>query len=260
MFHSSTMKILPLSSFLVVLIVAQDAKTMVFPFPGNGSAAESSGSVESTFPPDMTRSSEPLARPPTVPANYYLPAPQRTFIHHRSENVPYVYEHPYFGYHPVAHSIDYPVGPSSKQLVIVSFIGLLLLFAVIQNTIATVKRRDILTDALSVRKKRELYAAYDFNSATPEQEDVLDEDARVRCIQRTVCLENRRLLKAFGAAGKILAKYLTRGVEKSLKSTSGWDRLVRDAGEAGIRGEDCQVLYRDCEEEVASKDSRLTGT
>lgn len=90
--------------------------------------------------------------------------PQRMFIHHRSESVPYVYEHPHFGY-PVAHSIDYPVAPSSKHLVIVSFIGLLLLFAIIQNTIATVKRREMLTDVLSARKKRELYAAYDFNSA-----------------------------------------------------------------------------------------------
>lgn len=91
-------------------------------------------------------------------------APQRTFIHHRGENVPpYVYDNPHFSY-PVAHSIDYPLGPSSKQLVIVSFIGLLLLFAVIQNTIVNAKRRDILTDVLSARKKRELYAAYNFDS------------------------------------------------------------------------------------------------
>ncbi|XP_017787993.1 PREDICTED: uncharacterized protein LOC108570617 [Habropoda laboriosa] len=249
------MKILPLSSLFVASIIAQDVKTMVFPFSGNGSAAESPSSIESTFRPDMTRSSEPLARPPTVPANYFLPSPQRTYINHRSDSLPYVYEHPHFGYHPVAHSIDYPVGPSSKQLVIVSFIGLLLLFAIVQNTIATAKRRDILTDALSARSKRELYSAYHFNSVTPEQEDVLNEDARIRCIQRTVCLENRRLSKAFGATGKILAKYLTRGVEKSLKPTSGWDRLVRDAGEAGIRGEDCEVLYRDCEE-----DRRSMGT
>lgn len=165
----------------------------------------------------------------------------------------YVYDHPHFGY-PVAHSIDYPIGPSSKQLMIVSFIGLLLLFAVIQNTIVNVKRRELLTDVLSARRKRELYASYNFDSATPEQEDVLDEDGRVRCIQRTVCLENRKLLKAFGATGKILAKYLTRGVEKSLKPSSGWSRLVRDAGEAGIRGEDCEVLYRGCDEQqVPSK-------
>lgn len=75
----------------------------------------------------------------------------------------YVYDHPHFGY-PVAHSIDYPVGPSSKQLMIVSFIGLLLLFAVIQNTIVNVKRRELLTDVLSARRKRELYASYNFDS------------------------------------------------------------------------------------------------
>lgn len=91
-------------------------------------------------------------------------APQRPYIHLRSDNVPaYVYNHPHFGY-PVAHSIDYPVGPSSKQLMIVSFIGLLLLFAVIQNTIVNVKRRELLTDVLSARKKRELYASYNFDS------------------------------------------------------------------------------------------------
>lgn len=47
-----------------------------------------------------------------------------------------------------------------------------------------------------------------------------------------------------------------RGVEKSLKPSSGWFRLVRDAGEAGIRGEDCEVLYRGCDEQqVPSKDT-----
>ncbi|XP_003486463.1 uncharacterized protein LOC100748281 [Bombus impatiens] len=249
-----TTKALPLLSAFTVSIVAQDTKTTVFPFSGNGSVLESPSREESTLRPDMTRSSELLARPPTlpIPVNNYLLAPQRTFIHHRGENVPpYVYDNPHFSY-PVAHSIDYPLGPSSKQLVIVSFIGLLLLFAVIQNTIVNAKRRDILTDVLSARKKRELYAAYNFDSVTPEQEDVLEEDARVRCIQRTVCLENRKLSKAFGATGKILAKYLTRSVEKSLKSSSGWFRLVRDAGEAGVRGEECEVLYRGCDEEVSS--------
>lgn len=39
---------------------------------------------------------------------------------------------------------------------------------------------------------------------------------------------------------------------KSLKS-SGWDRLVQDASEAGIRGEDCDVLYRDCEESLKDR-------
>lgn len=85
-------------------------------------------------------------------------------MHHRSDSLPpYVYEHPHFGY-PVAHSIDHSVGSSSKQLVIVSFIGLLLLFAIIQNTIAAVKRRDIGTDVLSAREKRDIYASYDLNS------------------------------------------------------------------------------------------------
>lgn len=42
-----------------------------------------------------------------------------------------------------------------------------------------------------------------------------------------------------------------KDIEKSL--ASGWDRLVRDAGAAGIRGENCDVLYRDCEIPVTKK-------
>lgn len=53
---------------------------------------------------------------------------------------------------------------------------------------------------------------------------------------------------------RIQARFFRRyGVEKSLKPSSGWDRLVRDAGAAGIRGEDCDVLYRDCDAPVTRK-------
>lgn len=51
-----------------------------------------------------------------------------------------------------------------------------------------------------------------------------------------------------------------RSVEKSLKPSSGWNRLVEDAGEAGTRDEDCGVLYRDCEESVSSKDHGASKT
>ncbi|XP_076674206.1 uncharacterized protein LOC143372144 isoform X1 [Andrena cerasifolii] len=252
----SFLSILSVSTF-PVSIAAEDAKATVFPSAGNGSVAEPASGFGADPRADMTSLSQPLERPFVVTTNQFLPgnsfvSPQRTFIHHRSDSLPYVYGHPSYGY-PVAHSIDHPVGPSSKQLVIVSFIGLMLLFAIIQNTIVAVKRRDI-SGALSARDKRDLYAAYNFNSVTSEQEDVLNEDARVRCIQKAVCVENRKLVKAFGAVGKILAKYLTRSVEKSLKPSSGWNRLVEDAGEAGTRDEDCNVLYRDCEESVSSKD------
>ncbi|XP_053988061.1 uncharacterized protein LOC128881244 [Hylaeus volcanicus] len=233
-------RVLPIMSTIAALIAAQDTTSMIYPLVENGSSSER---FEPSVRSDLARPGETLARPLTASMNHFVHAPQRTFIDHRSD-LPYVYEHPYFGY-PMAHSIDHSVGPSSKQLMIVSFIGLLLLFAVITNTIAATKRRD-LTEVLSGREKRDIYAAYDFNSVSPEQKDVLNDDARVRCIQKTVCLENRKLSKAFGVTGKILAKYLTRTVGKSLKSTSGWDRLVEDAGEAGIRDEDCDVLYRDC--------------
>ncbi|XP_012524480.1 uncharacterized protein LOC105829941 isoform X1 [Monomorium pharaonis] len=179
-------------------------------------------------------------------------APQRTFLHHRSENIPYAYEYPNVAY-PVSHSIEHSIGPSSKQLVVVSFIGLLLLLAIIQNTLSAVKRKDAIMDLLSSRQKRDVYATHDFRSVTPEEEEILNSDARVRCIQRTICLENRKLFRDLGAPGKMLAKYLTKDVEKSFKSSSGWDRLVRDAGAAGIRGENCDVLYRDCEIPVTKK-------
>ncbi|XP_076674207.1 uncharacterized protein LOC143372144 isoform X2 [Andrena cerasifolii] len=228
----SFLSILSVSTF-PVSIAAEDAKATVFPSAGNGSVAEPASGFGADPRADMTSLSQPLERPFVVTTNQFLPgnsfvSPQRTFIHHRSDSLPYVYGHPSYGY-PVAHSIDHP------------------------NTIVAVKRRDI-SGALSARDKRDLYAAYNFNSVTSEQEDVLNEDARVRCIQKAVCVENRKLVKAFGAVGKILAKYLTRSVEKSLKPSSGWNRLVEDAGEAGTRDEDCNVLYRDCEESVSSKD------
>lgn len=49
-----------------------------------------------------------------------------------------------------------------------------------------------------------------------------------------------------------------RDIEKSFKSPSGWDRLVRDAGAAGIRGDDCDVLYRDCDIPVTRKIRKIS--
>jgi len=80
--------------------------------------------------------------------------------------MPYGYEYSNMGY-PVAHSLDtsaHSMVPS-KQLVIVSFIGLLLLLAIIQNTLSAAKRRDAITDLLSSRQKRDVYAVHDFHSA-----------------------------------------------------------------------------------------------
>jgi len=47
--------------------------------------------------------------------------------------------------------------------------------------------------------------------------------------------------------------FCRKDIEKSFKLSSGWDRLVRDAGAAGIRGENCDILYRDCEIPVTKK-------
>ncbi|XP_036139036.1 uncharacterized protein LOC105829941 isoform X2 [Monomorium pharaonis] len=220
---------------------------------GEGGAVDAieKGERERRVPP--TSPPPPQQQPQSMlPSDYFFSAPQRTFLHHRSENIPYAYEYPNVAY-PVSHSIEHSIGPSSKQLVVVSFIGLLLLLAIIQNTLSAVKRKDAIMDLLSSRQKRDVYATHDFRSVTPEEEEILNSDARVRCIQRTICLENRKLFRDLGAPGKMLAKYLTKDVEKSFKSSSGWDRLVRDAGAAGIRGENCDVLYRDCEIPVTKK-------
>lgn len=60
-----------LNAFAVSFLV-QDAKTTVFPLPGNGSVLESSARVETALQPDMTRSSELLAHPSTAPVNNFL--------------------------------------------------------------------------------------------------------------------------------------------------------------------------------------------
>ncbi|KYN01633.1 hypothetical protein ALC62_07605 [Cyphomyrmex costatus] len=255
------MKIFPIFCTFAVLIAGQDTKTVVFPpTSGNGSSLGMENKIEPVLQSDMTRAilatlapPPPSPQPqPMLPSDYFFPVPQRAFLHHRSENIPYGYEYPNVAY-PVAHSIEHSVGPSSKQLVIVSFIGLLLLLAIIQNTLSAVKRKDAIMDLLSSRQKRDVYVTHDFHSVTPEEEEILNSDARVRCIQRTICLENRKLFRDLGAPGKMLAKYLTKNIEKSFKLSSGWDRLVRDAGAAGIRGENCDVLYRDCEIPITKK-------
>lgn len=41
--------------------------------------------------------------------------------------------------------------------------------------------------------------------------------------------------------------YRRNDVENSVQISSGWARLIKDAGEAGLRGENCNVLYRACD-------------
>lgn len=91
-------------------------------------------------------------------------APQHTFLHHRSESAPpYGYEYANNIAYPVAQPMEHSVAPT-KHLLIVSFIGLLLLLAIIQNTLSAVKRKDALMDLLSSRQKRDLYVTHDFHS------------------------------------------------------------------------------------------------
>ncbi|XP_011313188.1 uncharacterized protein [Fopius arisanus] len=181
----------------------------------------------------------------SVPPSYYIPAPLYPPVsHYRNvEWTPYGY--PEFGYQ-VAPSLNNQIAVPAKYVSVALFIGLLTLFAIIQGAMMVSKHRESM-DSLLARKKRDLLVSTDFYHMTREQQDVLDIDARIQCIQWTICLENRQLLKYLGPVGSKLAKYLTRSVGKSVKSaSSGWDRQVEDAGAAGLRGDDCSVLYRDC--------------
>ncbi|XP_011493805.1 PREDICTED: uncharacterized protein LOC105359028 [Ceratosolen solmsi marchali] len=207
---------------------------------------------------------------PFVPANYYLPGDHFTTPpnEYRSEHYNYPFDSAYAYPVPQPPPIDSSLIPTTKHFVIVSFIGLLLLFAIIQNSIISAKRKDALVEVLSNRRKRSIMVSTDFSPMTPEVETTLNEDARVRCIQRTLCYENRKLHEDFGYIGNILGKYLTqrkkkikarekncfrnllllrRHMQGYLKEFSpSWDRLVMDAANAGMRGEDCNVIYRDC--------------
>lgn len=73
----------------------------------------------------------------------------------RSENFPYIYDavssYQYPIYH---HNPEQSVGPTSKHFLVVGFIGMLLLFAILQNTLMSAKRKDGLLDVS--RRKRDL--------------------------------------------------------------------------------------------------------
>ncbi|XP_048510389.1 uncharacterized protein LOC112694991 isoform X2 [Athalia rosae] len=234
-------------------------------------------------PSVFSETQHPL-QPVNFASSYYPQPPGQNFNHNegtsqRMEYFPYPYEVGSAGgdIHHVsaAHNTENALGSITKHFATVSFIGLLLLFAIVQNSISASTRKDALVD---VRKKRDVIGLNELNPMvlkkqnitiqivhyqkiihafyctvfrysifqTPEQKDVLSEDAKIRCMQRLLCLENQKLRKHLGVTGKKLAKYLTRTVKNSVKKSFGWGRLLEDAGQAGLRGEDCRILYRDC--------------
>lgn len=116
-------------------------------------------------------------------------------------------------------------------MAIALFIGLLTLFAIIQGFMMTAKGKEI--DVFQSRKKRDLMGLSDIAhmvmnlntticfvfieklllnffifTQTHEQLDILRNDVKVRCIQRTICQESSQLRKDFGPKGVKLAKYL----------------------------------------------------
>lgn len=73
----------------------------------------------------------------------------------RSENFPYIYDAVTSYQYPIYHqNSEQSVGPTSKHFLVVGFIGMLLLFAIIQNTLMSAKRKDGLLDFS--RRKRDL--------------------------------------------------------------------------------------------------------
>ncbi|XP_046630054.1 uncharacterized protein LOC124310286 [Neodiprion virginianus] len=193
--------------------------------------------------------SETQTPPPNFVSSHYLSGQgfnRNGAVALRSEYFPYPYEvgPPVEDAHPVfpTQNTENALASIKKHFAIVSFIGLLLLFAIVQNTISASREKE----ALSLREKRDVVAIHGTDPMLPEIEDVLSEDTKIRCMQRTLCLENKKLGQHLGRTGKLLAKYLTRTVEISLEASSGWYRLLEDASQAGLRGEDCRILYRDC--------------
>ncbi|XP_023316555.1 uncharacterized protein LOC106658227 [Trichogramma pretiosum] len=206
---------------------------------------------------------------PFMPANYYLPVNDEPTIGNnygtaaatefRSDHYPYPFDPPTAYAYPIAAQpqVDTSLIPTAKHFVIVSFIGLLLLFAIIQNSIAAAKRKDALVEVLSNRRKRELDEAnYQLLQQPAEAELTRKEDLRIRCVQRNLCLENRKLREDLGVFGKVLAKYLTRSVQGSLREiSSDWDDLVEDAASAGLKGDDCYQVYDNCEANSSDVDN-----
>ncbi|XP_015607963.1 uncharacterized protein LOC107273879 isoform X1 [Cephus cinctus] len=199
-----------------------------------------------TSHPEVTQASsvQGVGTPSLSASSYYMPGLYQPQL--RREYFPYHFENTGYNFHVAQHPAEHSLAPTAKHFVIVGFIGLLLLFAILQNSIVAAKRKDVLIDLLSTRRKRDLIRTSGLEPTNPAEREILNDDARVRCIQKIVCLQNRQLIRELGNAGKQIADYLTRNVERSLDRSSGWDRLVRDAGSSGLRGDDCEVLYRDC--------------
>ncbi|XP_066588054.1 uncharacterized protein [Prorops nasuta] len=225
----------------VVTKAGDDAKATLANRSNDSNLDSVSKEFNSYRPSDMTAKAAASQMPPltalmspSLPSPQYLPAiqqnlpppvniytttpappPVQSLSHFRSENMPYGFD--YFALpYPVANPITHPmaqrnpepiIAVSPKYIVLLSFIGLLLLFAIIQNTIVATKRKGILVDNLNNRRKRELYDTIGledkFSMLTPEAKEVLNDDGKIRCIQRTICLENRKLVRDLGKIGGI---------------------------------------------------------
>ncbi|XP_063973069.1 uncharacterized protein LOC135160452 isoform X2 [Diachasmimorpha longicaudata] len=140
----------------------------------------------------------------SMPPTYYAPAP--SVPHYRSDQwTPYGY--PEFGY-PVLPPHNNQIAVPTKYMTVALFIGLLTLFAIIQGAMTASKQRESI-DSLPAREKRDLLISADFDHMTPEEQDIYNIGARIRCIQRTICLENRQLVRDLGPIGTKLSDYLT---------------------------------------------------
>ncbi|XP_015607966.1 uncharacterized protein LOC107273879 isoform X2 [Cephus cinctus] len=120
-----------------------------------------------TSHPEVTQASsvQGVGTPSLSASSYYMPGLYQPQL--RREYFPYHFENTGYNFHVAQHPAEHSLAPTAKHFVIVGFIGLLLLFAILQNSIVAAKRKDVLIDLLSTRRKRDLIRTSGLEPTTP---------------------------------------------------------------------------------------------
>ncbi|XP_049773113.1 uncharacterized protein LOC126161379 [Schistocerca cancellata] len=152
--------------------------------------------------------------------------------------------------HPTGHRLEegHEKHITAKD-VAMAFLAYMAVLSILQGGIFTlIKDPPTLGIVTSARNKRETMVPVpvipDSSTLPQEQSWILGEEKQIRCIQRSLCAVNRQLKMELGITGRILGQYISSWTAKSVDSS--WMRLIADAGLAGMRGVDCDVLYRGC--------------
>ncbi|XP_069705744.1 uncharacterized protein [Periplaneta americana] len=146
---------------------------------------------------------------------------------------------------------DYGIKPRDVAF---GFLTFMIILSSLQGALINLSKNNNLVGVITSRRRRDVSQLYSMNEVPDvplpfptkldEKNWLLVEDKQVRCMQHSVCATNRQLAHDLGSTGRVLGRYLTRLVAKSVDT--GWARLVADAGKAGLAGVDCAVLYRGC--------------